>query len=597
MHRSVVFGRVLRGTPGALVFLFAVFAAQAAAQLPGITMPPQDTVLTGGTLITMDGDVIANGRLIVSGKKIRAIGPAASISDDAEKSAAGGPPAAKPRVVDITGKYVMPVLIDASSRLGADPTIGREVATASIIDRIDLFNRDDFADALAQGVAYGFLGTPVVMGGVGGRGAAITFANGVRDEAKEIVLDRSDALLMAVGTQAGPIARLAEITRLAAELRATKKYEEDWEQYKENLKKYEKALEEKAKKGPSSQPSTPSPAPRVEQPSPTPFPAPNPERRRPFPRRERSAEHGSNATFTSWVEYMRLLLNPPPPILTNPHVCAVCSGTDHPEEAHGFVGFDFYEFAAPFYFEDVPQSGPGSQPGSAPNPAAAADQKPQEPAFDPAREELLRVLNGKLRVRIAVDRAEDILNLLKLLSEFPMDCVLEGVEEGWLVADDIAKSGYPVLLAPRYALPAQEELRTAPQQLPFNFPMDIDPSFFPQTQGAGANAAAMMSGPWNAAVLAHAGVKFAIASVGEGAAATPQLLSAAAIAAGAGLAKDDALRAVTKSAAEICGVADRLGTLQAGKLASFVVLSGEPFAPDTVVEQVFVEGRRVYSKK
>ena len=60
----------------------------------------------------------------------------------------------------------------------------------------------------------------------------------------------------------------------------------------------------------------------------------------------------------------------------------------------------------------------------------------------------------------------------------------------------------------------------------------------------------------------------------------------------AGLAKDAALRAFTLSAAEILGVGDRLGSIQAGKIANLVVADGDLFNEKTKVKMTFVDGRR-----
>src|SRR5262249_27974990 len=58
-----------------------------------------------------------------------------------------------------------------------------------------------------------------------------------------------------------------------------------------------------------------------------------------------------------------------------------------------------------------------------------------------------------------------------------------------------------------------------------------------------------------------------------------------------GLAWNDALRAVTLAPAELFGVADRVGSLQAGRVANVVVWGGDPFELSTTAEHVFVRGR------
>jgi hypothetical protein len=91
-------------------------------------------------------------------------------------------------------------------------------------------------------------------------------------------------------------------------------------------------------------------------------------------------------------------------------------------------------------------------------------------------------------------------------------------------------------------------------------------------------------------VLAKAGVKFALYSGGI----TPpkDILKAAKKSIDAGLAPDAALRALTLSPAEIFGVADRLGSIENGKIANLVVTDGDLFEEKTKIKMVFVDGHR-----
>jgi imidazolonepropionase-like amidohydrolase len=63
-----------------------------------------------------------------------------------------------------------------------------------------------------------------------------------------------------------------------------------------------------------------------------------------------------------------------------------------------------------------------------------------------------------------------------------------------------------------------------------------------------------------------------------------------------GMSWDDALRAITLGAAEVLGVADRVGSLQAGRDANLVVWSGDPFEFSSVAEKVYVQGREITTK-
>ncbi len=96
--------------------------------------------------------------------------------------------------------------------------------------------------------------------------------------------------------------------------------------------------------------------------------------------------------------------------------------------------------------------------------------------------------------------------------------------------------------------------------------------------------------PSSPAALAKAGVKFAFYS--GGIAAPKDALKAAKKAIEAGLAPEAALRALTLSPAEIFGVADRLGSIENGKIANLVVADGDLFEEKTTIKMVFVDGRR-----
>jgi imidazolonepropionase-like amidohydrolase len=97
------------------------------------------------------------------------------------------------------------------------------------------------------------------------------------------------------------------------------------------------------------------------------------------------------------------------------------------------------------------------------------------------------------------------------------------------------------------------------------------------------------------AALEKAGVRFAFYS--DGIAAPQELLKNVRLAIDAGLSKEAALRAFTLSAAEIYGVADRLGSVEPGKVADLVVTDGDLFEEKTKVKMVFVDGRKYESRE
>ncbi len=101
--------------------------------------------------------------------------------------------------------------------------------------------------------------------------------------------------------------------------------------------------------------------------------------------------------------------------------------------------------------------------------------------------------------------------------------------------------------------------------------------------------------PENPALAARAGMRIALTP--NRSADLADFLMVAAISIRYGLDADTALRAITSDAAAILGVADRVGTLDTGKDADFLILSGDPFAIGTMVEKTFVSGELAYQRE
>ena len=96
----------------------------------------------------------------------------------------------------------------------------------------------------------------------------------------------------------------------------------------------------------------------------------------------------------------------------------------------------------------------------------------------------------------------------------------------------------------------------------------------------------------NAGILSNAGVKVALASGMQ--TGSIDLLTAATFAVRHGMPRDEALKAITLTPAEILGVADRVGSLEKGKDADFLILSGHPLIATSRIERVILNGRMVY---
>ncbi len=100
--------------------------------------------------------------------------------------------------------------------------------------------------------------------------------------------------------------------------------------------------------------------------------------------------------------------------------------------------------------------------------------------------------------------------------------------------------------------------------------------------------------PENAALAARAGLPVALCATGGG--GVEDLLMVAGLAVRFGLPADKALPAITSVAARALGVDDRVGSLEPGHDADFAILSGDPLAVGTMVEQTWVDGEQVYQR-
>lgn len=182
-----------------------------------------------------------------------------------------------------------------------------------------------------------------------------------------------------------------------------------------------------------------------------------------------------------------------------------------------------------------------------------------------------RALEGILespRTLFPAVRAHEIDRMLRLTKEFPTKPVLYGLHEGFRRGDEIAKSGVGAIINLRWP----------------EAPRDQDPedSEDLRTLELRANA------PATPGILAKAGAKFTFSSIGVDSPAA--VLRAVKRAITAGLAPADALKAMTLWAAETYGVANRLGSVEKGKIANLTVTKGDLFEDATRVQFVLIDG-------
>jgi imidazolonepropionase-like amidohydrolase len=185
--------------------------------------------------------------------------------------------------------------------------------------------------------------------------------------------------------------------------------------------------------------------------------------------------------------------------------------------------------------------------------------------FDAAA--LVPVLQGRQYLLVHAERASDILQVIDLEREFPsLKIVLVGASEGWLVANQIAKSGTPVIAS------AVNDL----------------PSTFEQIAATQSNVGRMRS----------AGVEVAIGMPGDNETHNlfmerqyaGNLVGLQKIPGASGVSWGEALAMITSRSAQIIGMGGEIGSLAAGRRADVVIWSGDPLEASSAAEHVYIDG-------
>lgn len=178
-------------------------------------------------------------------------------------------------------------------------------------------------------------------------------------------------------------------------------------------------------------------------------------------------------------------------------------------------------------------------------------------------EPLVEALEGKRIVHHHTHTHHDILSVIRLKEEFGFRLVLQHVSEGWMVADEIAAAGVPasiiILDSPGGKLEAVNLIYKTGR------------------------------------VLEEAGVDVAY-HTDDGVTDSRLFLRMAAFGVRAGMSREKALEALTLAGARMMDLEDRIGSLETGKDADFIILSGDPFSVYTQVEETWIDGKRVYDR-
>lgn len=191
--------------------------------------------------------------------------------------------------------------------------------------------------------------------------------------------------------------------------------------------------------------------------------------------------------------------------------------------------------------------------------AKAGKDSTKLPDRDLKMEALGEVLSGKRVVHFHTHKENDILTAIRLSKEFNFRVVLHHVSEAWKVADEIAKAKVTSSI------------------------ITID--------SPGGKLEAMNYSFSNGAALEKAGALFGF-HTDDGITDSRFLLRSAALSVREGLSREKAMEALTIAGAKMLDLSSRIGSIEAGKDADFIILSGDPFSVYTKVEQTWVEGKK-----
>jgi imidazolonepropionase-like amidohydrolase len=169
---------------------------------------------------------------------------------------------------------------------------------------------------------------------------------------------------------------------------------------------------------------------------------------------------------------------------------------------------------------------------------------------------LVPVVEGRVPVVFEASSAAQIRGALAIADSFGLKPILAGATEAWALADTLAARKVPVIVGPTTSTPGDDD------------PYDMIYA--------------------NPGVLARAGVSIAFRT--NDASNVRNLPYEAALAVAYGLDADEALRSVTINPARIWGVADRLGSIEPGRIANLMVTTGDPLDVRTEVRHVFIRG-------
>jgi imidazolonepropionase-like amidohydrolase len=193
--------------------------------------------------------------------------------------------------------------------------------------------------------------------------------------------------------------------------------------------------------------------------------------------------------------------------------------------------------------------------------AYAKDHSLPRPDHNIVLESLVPYVRGEQPVIFRADRDTEIRGAIKFAQEMKLKPIILGGHDAWKVASLLKQQNVPVIITGVLTLPVRED-------------DDYDTLYA------------------NPAKLQEAGVRFCI-STGDAGAEVRNLAQYAGMASAFGLSKAEALKAVTLYPAQILNVADRLGSIEVGKMANIVVTDGDLLEIRTHIRYLLIDGRPV----
>lgn len=201
------------------------------------------------------------------------------------------------------------------------------------------------------------------------------------------------------------------------------------------------------------------------------------------------------------------------------------------------------------------------------NPAAYDGRSRDALLTRPDAQALLRVLDGRDRLFIKVDRAADILAVIAMLRDFPqIRPTLVGVTEGWTVAGQIAAARIPVIASALNDLPDSFEQLAATQ------------SNIGRMQAAGVQVSIGLVDDNEVHKLGYAR-QYA-----------GNLVALQRIPGAAGVTWDAGMALITSGPAAAAGVDDQVGSLRPGRVGDAVIWDGDPLEVTSAPVAVYIDG-------